>query len=970
MLSRLFAIVMVLAILLLPAGCGSGGGNGGDSEVADNTPPLVSILEPTVKSTYATETTPITVSGTAADDSGIERVDWRVGDGPGGKADGTVSWTAVIDLSPGENRITVTATDLAGNKDSAVLAVTYTEQEYSLGGTVSAAANTAIDSDVNDPNAPYTPNDTAGQAQALHAPVTLGGYVNQPETGSPGRSYEKGDAGDVFRADLLAGETIVLAIAEPFRPAASGPDLDLYLYDAASLELLDASVDLAARVESLSVPGAGTYLVQVTAAQGASNYTLTVGRVGEAENRAGLRLHQSFVPGETIAEFVKPDGLRANAAEPALPAGLRHKAGRAGMPRLFSFSPERPESAPESVLQSGSPPRETGDHKAVLLAGAWMDSYTREKLVTLHRIKDLRKRADVVFAEPNYLRRALQAPSDPYYPLQWHYPLIHLAEAWDVTRGSSSVAVAVVDSGILSAHPDLSGKITGSGYDFISDAGRAMDGDGIDENPEDPGDGSIGGSLFHGTHVAGIIAAATDNKTGVSGVGWNARIMAIRALGRDGTGTSYDILQAVRYAAGLENDSGTTPENLADIINLSFGGEGFSLAEQDVYRLARQAGTILVASAGNSARDTPFYPAAYDGVTGVSAVDINAGLAPYSNFGPWIDAAAPGGDFSTDLNGDGYVDGILSTCGDDASGTIENVYTFQQGTSMAAPHVSGVAALMKAVRPALTPGEFDRLLQSGAIVRDIGAPGRDDMYGHGLIDAHKAVLAARDGSVPTILNVSPVRLNFGVAAETAVLTASRSGPDPLRITGVSSDAAWLSVAPSDTDENGLGTYTAAVSREGLPEGVYDAEITFVSSENTVQVPVGMRVRTAGLEPDAGYHYILLVDDNTDTSAGQVAARAENGLYEYGFSGIPPGNYRVYAGTDSDNDGLIGDPGEAAGAYRSLDQPEVLTVDSDRAGLDFVTEFRVYLSQEAAPVSAKTIARLEKKPEKRLFTRSN
>jgi serine protease len=346
-------------------------------------------------------------------------------------------------------------------------------------------------------------------------------------------------------------------------------------------------------------------------------------------------------------------------------------------------------------------------------------------------------------------------------------------------------------------------------------------------------------------------------------------------------------------------------------------------------------------------------------------VDINASLAPYSNFGDTIDVAAPGGDFSTDLNGDGYVDGVLSTGGDDSSGAIQNVYTFFQGTSMAAPHMAAVAALMKAVRPDLSPDDLDGFLQSGAIVRDIGAAGRDDLYGYGLIDASRAVQAARDGSVPTVLNISPSAVSLGSALSTATLTASQVGAGALSITRVTDNADWLTVSASDTDASGLGTYTVTADRGGLSDGAYNAVITFVTTENTVEVQVNLRISSAGLAPDAGFQYVLLVDSRTDETVDQVSMAGTDGRYNYQFNGVEPGNYRIFAGTDSDNDFNIGDAGEAIGAYLSTDQPTVLTVEADRSGLDFITEFNVNIPEPETSGLAVPIGRTDAKTMKKV-----
>ena len=313
-------------------------------------------------------------------------------------------------------------------------------------------------------------------------------------------------------------------------------------------------------------------------------------------------------------------------------------------------------------------------------------------------------------ASLNYYVRPLAVPDDVYYNRQrWHYEMINLPAAWERGLGDG-VVVAVVDTGIRRNHPDLSSQLV-TGYDFVRNLGQAGDGNGIDPNPEDPGDSNDGSpSSFHGTHVAGTVAAASNNSAGVAGVAWNAKIMPLRALGIGG-GTTYDVQQAVRYAAGLPNDSGGVPARPADVINLSLGGGGFSSVDQAVYAQVAEKGIILVSAAGNQSSSQFSYPASYDGVISVSAVNINKARASYSNFGSRVDIAAPGGDSSTrDVNGDGVPDLILSTSADDSNSFgIRDSYALLQGTSMASPHVAGVVALMKSIYPALTIGDFEEL---------------------------------------------------------------------------------------------------------------------------------------------------------------------------------------------------------------------------------------------------------------------
>jgi len=529
--------------------------------------------------------------------------------------------------------------------------------------------------------------------------------------------------------------------------------------------------------------------------------------------------------------------------------------------------------------------------------------------------------------------------------LQWHYPLINLPQAWDLSIGASvePVVVAVIDSGVLMRHPDLRNRLTDDGYDFISDPQIARDGDGIDPDPDDPGNSYSGRSSFHGTHVAGTVAADTNNGQGVAGVSWGAKIMPLRVFGVGGA-THYDMHQALLYAAGLENDSGRLPRRKADIINLSLGSYTASQAEQEVIRRVREAGVIVVAAAGNHHTDIPVYPAAYEGVVSVGAVGPAKRQTFYSNFGPTIDVVAPGGDMRGDLNGDGYPDGVLSLTGIEVNGGLSYGYIFYQGTSMAAPHVAGVAALMKAVWPAMGPEEFDLALASGAIVEDLGLPGWDELYGYGLIDAYKAVVYAKaqaNGEAPAqrVLTAAPRMLSFGALTEQLPLTIRGVNVSDVR---VRANVPWLSAVavPAAVDSDGLGRYLVSVNRTGLAEGAYRGEIVFTSPDAiSAVVLVTMQVIDPDRPGDAGYHYVRLIDaDDPSRTVAELGLTAQAGEYRFRFEEVPPGRYYLVAGTDNDNDGRICGPGEACGIYGRDGEPAVLVVDRDAAGVDFITGF--------------------------------
>src|SRR5256712_205510 len=330
---------------------------------------------------------------------------------------------------------------------------------------------------------------------------------------------------------------------------------------------------------------------------------------------------------------------------------------------------------------------------------------------------------------------AATTSTDPYAVYQaWHYGLIDLPRAWNLTTGSASVLVALVDDGTRFDHPDIAANLTSDGYDFVDDTSytldfcsggttdRSGDGDGYDSNPTDPVSYEfdffsgciIGRSAAgnHGLHVAGTIGASGNNGTGGTGVNWTVQIRPVRALDVIGSGTYYDISQGILYAAGLPADNGAggtgKPPTVARGINMRFGGGSPSTVLENAITAASNAGALLVASAGNSGTSDPQYPAAYPAVLSVSAVGPDGRLAFYSSFGPTVGIAAPGGDIpiGDPLDPTLRTFGVFSTVWNFQTGT--PTYAFFVGTSMAAPHVTGVAALLLAREPGLTAAALDR----------------------------------------------------------------------------------------------------------------------------------------------------------------------------------------------------------------------------------------------------------------------
>jgi len=356
----------------------------------------------------------------------------------------------------------------------------------------------------------------------------------------------------------------------------------------------------------------------------------------------------------------------------------------------------------------------------------------------LEIVEQLNQRPDVEYAQPNWILHPLDTtPNDTLYGTQWHYLNngagagqspggIGLPAAWDVQRGSAGVVVSVIDTGILPMHADIAGSPNlGVGYDMISSVAIANDGDGRDADPADPGDAVAAGecgpgtparpSSWHGTHVAGTVGVGnTDNASGVAGVNWAVTVQPVRVLGKCG-GSTVDINDAIRWSAGLPVPGVPANANPARVINMSLGAGApctVSPSTQAAINDAVAAGTAVVVAAGNSAGDAAnFFPASCDNVITVAASDARGHLVErYSNFGATVEIMAPGGDVQRDDNGDGQVDGVLSM--------VDGGYALYNGTSMAAPHVAGAAALHLAQNPAMTPTDVLSRLQADALPRD------------------------------------------------------------------------------------------------------------------------------------------------------------------------------------------------------------------------------------------------------------
>jgi thermitase len=352
------------------------------------------------------------------------------------------------------------------------------------------------------------------------------------------------------------------------------------------------------------------------------------------------------------------------------------------------------------------------------------DSRQTSELITQYKAS-----GQVEYAEPNYIAKALLVPNDPYYGSQWNLQKVDGATAWDSARGDGAT-VAVIDTGVWASHPDLSGEVL-TGYDFVSSDNDATDDHG------------------HGTHVAGTIAAVTNNGVGVASIGYHGSILPIKVLNSEGYGTYADVASGIIYAA----------DNGASIINMSLGGSSSSITLQNAVNYAIGRGVMIVAAAGNDGSDAPLYPAACDGVLAISATDSSDNLASFSNYGSNIFVGAPGV-------------GILSTY-------LNNSYVSMSGTSMATPHVAGLLELAEsyAAAASLTLTDAQLVADIKASSDKVGSYGYDangwnQYFGYGRINAYK-LIQVMNGLTPSTTPTPPV-----VAPAAAPAPAPAAAPTP------------------------------------------------------------------------------------------------------------------------------------------------------------------------------------------------
>lgn len=808
----------------------------------------------------------------------------------------------------------------------------------SIQGVIGIESGSRIDSDYADLwRANGMPgNELSGGPVSLSMPATVGGYLSHA-TGvfQPlGLAFPRDDE-DQYQVSLEDGDRYLLQCF----PSAGG-----------DVNVLDVSLalDVDEKFNGNACGSGGT----VSAVE-AGNATITISTSAGGPFRYVLTISPQGVLSTSSVAWPEPP-LKVDEAIVTGP-------GPGNVDSLMASSGLRASSVMD-VTRSIGPDTWQVSRKAGVNALAAKSGATNDpRAETIDWIRGMREEFGLK-AEPNYLF-SLSTPSgtNPLFDIasnDWHHEEINVPGAWSVLAGEGKgfglgVGVAVLDTGMFSFtpnsygnwHEDLANNIVSSPpdrqLDFVSSAYDVDGQDGRDNVPGTPTNPiNPGGTSYHGTHVAGIIGAE-DNNSGSVGIAYQSTIWPYRVLGvdpvdgEDGTGTASDLVAAINHAAGQAD---------VDVINLSLGGLPQIDALQAATDNAYDAGILVVAAGGNSASASAVYPAANYRVIGVGATDPSGSLASYSNYGQSVDLLAPGG---AAVAGSGVINAYGPSDDNPPS-----YYAELAGTSMAAPHVTGVYALRISAGD-IGPDQFRAQMVAG-LLTDQNSPWNNyALYGAGLLDAEKALNSGTRNDFPTVISAWP-----------RVVELSPSGSATrVRLEVISSGMAVPGVGTFEEPEGVILTDDAGnpIASGQLPEVVRislspdwdlssrplggDIELDYTGEggvARTLVIPVYAQAQDTTAQRNAGRHYVLLLDiTNFDSAKSQaVLASYNSGRYQYSFNNVASGDYILVAGTDLDNNGFICENGEACAEYPRAGSRQVISVRGGEAlRRDMTTSFR-------------------------------
>ena len=798
------------------------------------------------------------------------------------------------------------------------ITISINETEFEVYGTAYASKYFVMDGDI--PNTDYIANDNSNNslsgAQSILNPTVVSGY-----TGHAGDTY------DLFVVSTSSNMYVNLDVVDY---VSGTKDLDIYIYNSDGSERDFSYVSGSTEGnETINLPNGGTYVIQVYPIADSSPYLLTVGqRLTSSQASTG---HGDFAPNEILAYIpFTPRLTQSSRAEHIARLStpeIKKRVSDLKLPKtVLEHTPALRKIGSEFLINKFKKQLDADLNPALKMSDKQKNYLSHWK--AMQRLEEINPMANY---ELNYtVERMANFSTDPLFKYQWNLRQINLESALNaVGQEVKDVAVAVIDSGSPSVNSgawNATDFISG-GYDFVASTSNG-DGNGIDNDPTDP-DASDATLVSHGVHVATTIGMKND---GADFNGLAVKVLPLRVFptaAAGGSGTMYDIKQAVLYAAGLTNDSGTIAPTTTPIkvINLSLKGGGVETC--GVYADVVAQGITVVAAAGNDENEYPglvSYPASCPNVISVGATDSLGQRASYSQRNAWVDIAAPGGS-EIDSDADSQPD-YVPAWGNNTE------FAGLPGTSMASPHVAGAIALMYAIDNNMSPSTVNSYLQAGYLTDDIGASGYDTSFGYGRLNVAKAIentLSNIGDTTTTFFSSDASYLNFGDSTTQLSITLSKVGNASLSVTSLSADDASGLSYSSSVDSNGAGTYTIYIDRSEVPNGAFQNRLYFNLS-NSSQVSLSVYYQVGGARSRANMGKVFIGLYNSDDSLAASGSLTMDGSLSFVANDIVDGEYYFLVSSNNDDDGYVCDYGEFCARYPDTEGAQTFTVSgSDLSG---------------------------------------
>lgn len=794
------------------------------------------------------------------------------------------------------------------------------QEPPTLTGTITIPSGNRVDQDTAFDLSEGRPLVQNPQQPALPGEVLLAGFVSY-SSGAYGNGFNYfADQKDVFTLPMLEGQGVSLRFFNALDDA-SPINVHTRLINSDGV-VVASEQDVTDMNRLLMAESDGLHTLEIETLEGPPLRYLLSSAPAMSVN-AKATGSEDFVLGEAIVTLQQSvAGRSANVLPSQAPSGERHLGGS---------------SHRWQVPLQGHGIRE--ERIGVPASKATVP----ERQATLDWIRSLQQDPAVLSASPNYVVRSLSGPTNQnlYDELQqWHYSLIGL-DADEANQGPwqagisgadtdgedtivEGIRVAVLDTGVFSAdggmnwHPELNDNMT-CAMPFNEGCFNAID----------PGRAPLDSGSFHGTHVAGTVAASALTGGDITGVAFEATLVPVKVL-ENLAGSIADVIEGVNWVL---NDG--LPR--ADIINLSLGTAGDVPALKEALTKARAAGILLVAAAGNEANRQVLFPAAYDSVLSVGAVDCNGNRSEFSNFGFLIDLVAPGGG-----GGQNCADNqrfVWSAGADEGGAAIAGL----AGTSMASPHVAGALALLLGEQSSLVNRErLPEIVE--ALVREQRLQSAQDpffseSFGRGLLDARRLIGLGNSIDDLTVLIPDQRQLVFAAGVDSLSLNLTQGGNSQGLVTSVEvnpapADDDWFTVYPQGDNSfrvQLLGEPPASGSRRG------NLKVSYTSnhSTNTFSLPVIVLESSDESQRNAGTHFVQLIPVDstgrvTEDAFFETEAELVDGVYHFHFDPleIPAGDYLLLASSDIDNNGVLCEEGEACALFPSVSAPEPITITPD------------------------------------------